>query len=111
MTELTADERKELERLRAERKERQRAEQGIEQGFIECVTPGCPEGRKQVDLVKSVSERKDSETGLVENSFTYWHYEGDKVCSQCDMPLTVIEPNARSAFPQGYRFQYGEPVR
>lgn len=103
--------RAQLEALQAEKAERERVDLGLAEGKLICNTPGCDFGERTVDFQKTVHERRDPETGVLENSVTDWVQHGDKVCPNCQYALAEIVPGAVSAFPVGYRFQYPEPIR
>jgi hypothetical protein len=108
---MDADMLKELEQLRREKVERERQDLGIAEGKLMCTTPGCDYGERPADFRKIVAERRDPDTGMLENSMVTWANEDPHVCPTCDYALTVIPPDAVSAFPVGYRFQYPEPIR
>lgn len=101
----------ELEQLRAEKVERERVDLGIAEGKLMCTTAGCDYGERKADFRKVVAERRDPDTGMLENSMATWVNDENHVCPTCAYTLTIIPPDAVSAFPAGYRYQYPEPVR
>jgi len=111
MAEVTAAERKELEALRAEKVAREREEQGLYTGEVNCGTLGCDFGRQPAELEKQVIQVENKDLGIVEKEYVNWRIVGDEYCPECEMPLTAIEPNAQSVFPKNYRWVYPKPVQ
>lgn len=110
--EMSAAERKELEALRAEKAVREREADGIVMGEIHCGTQGCDFERQPAELKKITQETINADLGIVENSFDVYLPAGEtpEICPMCEYPLTLIEPNAQSAFPKNYRWIYPKPV-